>query len=171
MLPNLVTVLRNSWQCFGSNCICGYISHSFLYISSYIYPLYRNLWLYGIRLHKKFTIMNFYQEKSIHFRLLLQGLPNESWTLSRINEHYELCDTYPTILVVPENVPEDDLKKVAAFRSRGRLPVSTKYNWILMFLELECPECISEHHLTALVLYLIKENQFSLNCEAVPNLQ
>ncbi|XP_078258865.1 phosphatidylinositol-3,5-bisphosphate 3-phosphatase MTMR2 isoform X3 [Rhinoraja longicauda] len=55
------------------------------------------------------------------------GLPNESWTLSRINEHYELCDTYPTILVVPENVPEDDLKKVAAFRSRGRLPV---LSWI-----------------------------------------
>ncbi|XP_055493299.1 myotubularin-related protein 2 [Leucoraja erinacea] len=55
------------------------------------------------------------------------GLPNESWTLSRINEHYELCDTYPTILVVPENVPEDELKKVAAFRSRGRLPV---LSWI-----------------------------------------
>ncbi|XP_051882756.1 myotubularin-related protein 2 isoform X6 [Pristis pectinata] len=55
------------------------------------------------------------------------GLPNESWKLSRINENYELCDTYPAILVVPENVPEDELKKVAAFRSRGRLPV---ISWI-----------------------------------------
>ncbi|XP_069746882.1 phosphatidylinositol-3,5-bisphosphate 3-phosphatase MTMR2 isoform X2 [Narcine bancroftii] len=51
------------------------------------------------------------------------GLPNESWKLSRINENYELCDTYPALLLVPENVPEDELKKVAAFRSRGRLPV------------------------------------------------
>ncbi|XP_062909890.1 myotubularin-related protein 2 isoform X1 [Mobula hypostoma] len=55
------------------------------------------------------------------------GLPNESWKLSKINENYELCDTYPAVLVVPENVPEDELKRVAAFRSRGRLPV---ISWI-----------------------------------------
>uniref|UniRef100_UPI00398EBF29 phosphatidylinositol-3,5-bisphosphate 3-phosphatase MTMR2 isoform X1 n=2 Tax=Pristiophorus japonicus TaxID=55135 RepID=UPI00398EBF29 len=55
------------------------------------------------------------------------GLPNESWKLSRINDNYELCDTYPAILVVPENVPEDELKKVATFRSRSRIPV---ISWI-----------------------------------------
>ncbi|XP_067842478.1 myotubularin-related protein 2 [Heptranchias perlo] len=55
------------------------------------------------------------------------GLPNESWKLSRINDNYELCDTYPAILMVPENVPEDELKKVAAFRSRSRIPV---ISWI-----------------------------------------
>ncbi|XP_041054832.1 myotubularin-related protein 2 isoform X2 [Carcharodon carcharias] len=55
------------------------------------------------------------------------GLPNESWKLSRINDNYELCDTYPAILVVPENVPDDELKKVATFRSRNRIPV---ISWI-----------------------------------------
>ncbi|GCB64414.1 hypothetical protein scyTo_0009808 [Scyliorhinus torazame] len=55
------------------------------------------------------------------------GLPNESWKLSKINDNYELCDTYPAILVVPVNVPEDELKKVAAFRSRNRIPV---ISWI-----------------------------------------
>ncbi|XP_078401928.1 phosphatidylinositol-3,5-bisphosphate 3-phosphatase MTMR2 isoform X2 [Cetorhinus maximus] len=55
------------------------------------------------------------------------GLPNESWKISRINDNYELCDTYPAILVVPENVPDDELKKVATFRSRNRIPV---ISWI-----------------------------------------
>ena len=30
-----------------------------------------------------------------------QGLPNESWAISNINEKYGLCDTYPTLLALP----------------------------------------------------------------------
>ena len=30
-----------------------------------------------------------------------QGLPNESWTISRVNEKYGICDTYPQILALP----------------------------------------------------------------------
>ncbi|KAJ6664939.1 hypothetical protein lerEdw1_005911 [Lerista edwardsae] len=56
-----------------------------------------------------------------------QGIPNESWRMTKINEHYELCDTYPALLVVPANIPEEELKRVAAFRSRGRIPV---LSWI-----------------------------------------
>lgn len=56
-----------------------------------------------------------------------QGVPNDSWRITRANEHYELCDTYPAILVVPANVSDDELKKVASFRSRDRLPV---LSWI-----------------------------------------
>jgi hypothetical protein len=33
-----------------------------------------------------------------------QGLPNESWTVSRINEKYGLCDTYPQLLAVPASL-------------------------------------------------------------------
>ncbi|XP_026550330.1 myotubularin-related protein 2-like, partial [Notechis scutatus] len=51
------------------------------------------------------------------------GIPNESWRMTSINEQYELCDTYPALLVVPANIPDEELKKVAAFRSRGRIPV------------------------------------------------
>ncbi|XP_062440586.1 myotubularin isoform X3 [Rhea pennata] len=55
------------------------------------------------------------------------GLPNERWRVTFINEHYGLCDTYPSLLVVPYNATDDDLKKVAAFRSRSRIPV---LSWI-----------------------------------------
>ncbi|XP_040179734.1 myotubularin isoform X2 [Rana temporaria] len=52
-----------------------------------------------------------------------QGLPNNNWRLTFINKDFELCDTYPRHLMVPFNATEDDLKKVATFRSRNRIPV------------------------------------------------
>ncbi|XP_056395439.1 myotubularin isoform X2 [Hyla sarda] len=56
-----------------------------------------------------------------------QGLPNSNWRLSFINKTYEFCDTYPSLLMVPFNASDDDLRKVAAFRSRNRIPV---LSWI-----------------------------------------
>ncbi|XP_038128784.1 myotubularin-related protein 1a isoform X2 [Cyprinodon tularosa] len=56
-----------------------------------------------------------------------QGLPNESWSISRMNLHYELCDTYPSILVLPKNLTEESIRQVAAFRAKRRLPV---LSWI-----------------------------------------
>ncbi|KAG7470901.1 hypothetical protein MATL_G00118800 [Megalops atlanticus] len=56
-----------------------------------------------------------------------QGLPNESWRITKVNEHYELCDTYPATLVVPVTIPDEELKRVAAFRAKGRIPV---LSWI-----------------------------------------
>ncbi|KAM4819142.1 phosphatidylinositol-3-phosphate phosphatase MTMR1 isoform 3-T3 [Thomomys bottae] len=56
-----------------------------------------------------------------------QGLPNESWKISKINSNYEFCDTYPAVIVVPTSVKDDDLSKVAAFRAKGRVPV---LSWI-----------------------------------------
>lgn len=55
-----------------------------------------------------------------------QGIPN-TWRISRVNESYELCDTYPSLLVVPKNASDEYLRHVAGFRSRGRLPVMS---WI-----------------------------------------
>ncbi|KXJ22383.1 myotubularin-related protein 2 [Exaiptasia diaphana] len=52
-----------------------------------------------------------------------QGLPTDCWHITKINERYELCDTYPALLGVPSSVTDEDIKKVALFRSRGRLPV------------------------------------------------
>lgn len=56
-----------------------------------------------------------------------QGLPPESWRITKINEKYELCDTYPSVLAVPASVSDEDLKQVASHRSRNRLPV---LSWI-----------------------------------------
>lgn len=44
-----------------------------------------------------------------------------------INQKYELCDSYPAVLAVPRSVSDDDLRAVANFRSRSRLPV---LSWI-----------------------------------------
>ncbi len=43
--------------------------------------------------------------------------------ISRINDHFEICDTYPQFLGVPKLVSADDIRETAKFRSRGRLPV------------------------------------------------
>ena len=51
-----------------------------------------------------------------------QGLPNESWRISAINDRWEICDTYPKYLGVPKLVSDDELREVAKFRSRQRLP-------------------------------------------------
>uniref|UniRef100_A0A7N6AIS0 Phosphatidylinositol-3,5-bisphosphate 3-phosphatase n=1 Tax=Anabas testudineus TaxID=64144 RepID=A0A7N6AIS0_ANATE len=59
--------------------------------------------------------------------LELLGLPNNKWRITFINKNYELCDTYPTVLAVPYKSKEEDLRRVAAFRSRGRIPV---LSWI-----------------------------------------
>ncbi|XP_045123140.1 myotubularin-related protein 2-like isoform X5 [Portunus trituberculatus] len=56
-----------------------------------------------------------------------QGLPTESWRITRINEQYELCETYPAVWAVPAAASDNDLRNVAAFRSRGRIPV---LSWI-----------------------------------------
>ncbi|KAK1346517.1 hypothetical protein QTO34_000373 [Cnephaeus nilssonii] len=56
-----------------------------------------------------------------------QGLPNHHWRITFINKCYELCDTYPPLLVVPFRATDEDLKRVATFRSRNRIPV---LSWI-----------------------------------------
>ncbi|XP_050416998.1 myotubularin-related protein 2 isoform X2 [Patella vulgata] len=56
-----------------------------------------------------------------------QKVPNDSWRITKINENYELCDTYPAVLAVPAASTDDDIRSVAAFRTRGRFPV---LSWI-----------------------------------------
>ncbi|KAF6040646.1 hypothetical protein EB796_001059 [Bugula neritina] len=56
------------------------------------------------------------------------GVPNDSWRVTKINSSFTLCDTYPTVLAVPAQATDEDLKAVAKFRSRGRLPVLSWLN-------------------------------------------
>uniref|UniRef100_A0AAQ4R9K9 phosphatidylinositol-3,5-bisphosphate 3-phosphatase n=1 Tax=Gasterosteus aculeatus aculeatus TaxID=481459 RepID=A0AAQ4R9K9_GASAC len=64
-------------------------------------------------------------EPTAEYRRL--GLPNESWAFSKMNSNYELCDTYPSILVIPTHIADDDVRRVAVFRARHRIPV---LSWI-----------------------------------------
>ncbi|CAH8538286.1 unnamed protein product [Schistosoma haematobium] len=53
------------------------------------------------------------------------GLPNYFWSLTNVNENFEICDTYPPVLYVPSMVSKNILYGSSRFRSRGRFPVLT----------------------------------------------
>uniref|UniRef100_A0A7S4SLR4 Myotubularin phosphatase domain-containing protein n=1 Tax=Alexandrium monilatum TaxID=311494 RepID=A0A7S4SLR4_9DINO len=48
--------------------------------------------------------------------------PGSPWLVSRINAQYALCASYPALLALPRRMTEHELKVVAGFRKRGRLP-------------------------------------------------
>ena len=88
----------------------------------YAFPISNKLPLFAFEYKQKYDTngWNVYKPFSEYERL---GLPNDSWKFSKINEKYELCDSYPAVLAVPLIATEDDLRAVAHFRSRGRIPV------------------------------------------------
>lgn len=55
------------------------------------------------------------------------GVNNDAWRITKMNENYQVCDSYPAIWAVPKTVSDEQLKQVANFRSRNRLPV---LSWI-----------------------------------------
>uniref|UniRef100_A0AAX7U046 Myotubularin n=1 Tax=Astatotilapia calliptera TaxID=8154 RepID=A0AAX7U046_ASTCA len=92
----------------------------------YAFPLSHGLPLFAYLSQEKYAETGWTIYKPVEeFRR--QGLPNNKWRISFINKSYDLCDTYPTVLAVPYKSKEEDLRKVAAFRSRGRIPV---LSWI-----------------------------------------
>lgn len=50
-------------------------------------------------------------------------LDNPQFRVSNANATYQLCNTYPQMLVVPAGLSDDELHSVASFRSGRRLPV------------------------------------------------
>lgn len=95
-------------------------------LNKHAFPLSNGQALFAFYYKEKFQVNGWkvYDPVSEYKR---QGLPNESWKISKINSNYEFCDTYPAVIVVPTSVKDDDLSKVAAFRAKGRVPV---LSWI-----------------------------------------
>uniref|UniRef100_A0A3Q2NXF2 Myotubularin related protein 1 n=1 Tax=Fundulus heteroclitus TaxID=8078 RepID=A0A3Q2NXF2_FUNHE len=95
-------------------------------LTRHAFPLSSGLPLFAFKYKDQFPVDGWkvYDPTAEYNR---QGLPNESWSISRMNLHYELCDTYPSILVLPKNMTEEDIKQVASFRAKRRLPV---LSWI-----------------------------------------
>ncbi|XP_016121008.1 myotubularin-like, partial [Sinocyclocheilus grahami] len=90
-------------------------------IFKYAFPLSHGMQLFAFLSQEKYEEngWNMYEAMEEYRR---QGVPNSEWRVTFINKNYELCDTYPTILVVPYKATEEDLKRVATFRSRCRIP-------------------------------------------------
>ncbi len=66
------------------------------------------------------------------------GIPNESWKITRLNDKYDLCDSYPAVWGIPAAAEEDLIRSVASFRSRNRLPV---ISWLHPFSQASITRC------------------------------
>lgn len=91
-------------------------------LQQYAFPYNNKLSLFAFEFKEKFPVNGWqvYEPIAEYKRL---GSITETWKITKINENYELCDSYPAILVVPSAASEEDLRQVAQFRSRGRIPV------------------------------------------------
>lgn len=56
-----------------------------------------------------------------------QGIPNDMWKITKCNEGYTICDSYPAVWAIPVSTTEEEIRGVASFRSRGRVPI---LSWI-----------------------------------------
>lgn len=48
---------------------------------------------------------------------------NESWRITSINSTYALCATYPSSLIVPKSIRDEEILQASTFRAKCRLPV------------------------------------------------
>ncbi|XP_077598764.1 phosphatidylinositol-3,5-bisphosphate 3-phosphatase MTMR2-like [Stigmatopora nigra] len=95
-------------------------------LSSRAFPLSNDRTLFAFRYEARFAADGWkVYEPLAEWRR--QGLPNESWSITRLNTSYQLCDTYPSLLTVPAGISDEDIKRAAAFRAKRRLPV---LSWI-----------------------------------------
>ncbi|KAM6144223.1 myotubularin isoform 3-T3 [Erethizon dorsatum] len=95
-------------------------------LTRYAFPLAHSLPLFAFLNEEKFNVDGWTVYNPVE-EYRRQGLPNHNWRITFINKCYELCDTYPALLMVPYRASDEDLRRVAAFRSRNRIPV---LSWI-----------------------------------------
>ncbi|CAE7242697.1 MTMR2 [Symbiodinium sp. CCMP2592] len=57
-----------------------------------------------------------------NFPFVCFWLPLAAESLGSVNSAYQLCDTYPAFLALPRCIKDEELRSVASFRKRGRLP-------------------------------------------------
>uniref|UniRef100_A0A8C3G7Z0 phosphatidylinositol-3,5-bisphosphate 3-phosphatase n=1 Tax=Cyclopterus lumpus TaxID=8103 RepID=A0A8C3G7Z0_CYCLU len=95
-------------------------------LAKHAFPLSHSLPLFAFLYKEQFPVDGWkVYDPTAEYRRL--GLPNESWAISKMNSSYELCDTYPSILVIPTHITEDDIRRVAVFRAKHRIPI---LSWI-----------------------------------------
>ncbi|XP_014249067.1 myotubularin-related protein 2 [Cimex lectularius] len=95
-------------------------------LQQYAFPTSHSLPLFAFEYSETFPENGWaVYEVMAEFRRM--GVPNDMWRITKINDTYEIADSYPAVWGVPAAATDDDLRAVAAFRSRGRLPV---LSWI-----------------------------------------
>jgi len=69
---------------------------------------------------------NLYNAREEYARM---GVPSPDWRVSDANHNFFVCDTYPALIGVPESINDEQLKAVAQFRSKGRIPSLSYRHW------------------------------------------
>eukprot|EP00058_Branchiostoma_floridae_P005246 XP_002590734.1 hypothetical protein BRAFLDRAFT_121921 [Branchiostoma floridae] len=95
-------------------------------LQQYAFPVNNKLPFFAFEYKEKFSTNGWKVYSPVEeFKRL--GLPNDAWRITKVNENYEFCDTYPGVLSVPKAASDDDLRRVGVFRSRCRIPA---LSWI-----------------------------------------
>lgn len=47
----------------------------------------------------------------------------DGWRISSVNKNFDICPTYPELVIVPKAIPDDSLIAISKFRCLGRFPV------------------------------------------------
>uniref|UniRef100_A0AAA9SKR1 Myotubularin n=1 Tax=Bos taurus TaxID=9913 RepID=A0AAA9SKR1_BOVIN len=92
-------------------------------LTRYAFPLAHSLPIFAFLNEEKFNVDGWTVYNPVE-EYRRQGLPNHHWRITFINKCYKLCDTYPALLVVPYRASDEDLRRVATFRSRNRIPAT-----------------------------------------------
>lgn len=50
-------------------------------------------------------------------------IASDEWRISNVNNHYAVCPTYSSVLIVPKTIEDDVIVASAGFRDGGRFPV------------------------------------------------
>ncbi|CAG9311347.1 unnamed protein product [Blepharisma stoltei] len=58
----------------------------------------------------------------------LGALDENQYRISAINSTYEFCSTYPSCLILPIALTQEDLRAIGLYRNRGRIPTLCWYN-------------------------------------------
>lgn len=95
-------------------------------LQQYAFPLSHKIKLFAFEYAGVFTENGWCVYEPIA-ELKRMGVNNDMWRITKINENYEVCDSYPVVWAIPAQATDDDVHTVASFRSRGRIPV---LSWI-----------------------------------------
>ncbi|KRX56941.1 Myotubularin-related protein 2, partial [Trichinella sp. T9] len=91
-------------------------------LQKYAFPLSNKLMLFSFESKERFPV-NGWDVYNLISEFGRMGIPNQNWRITTINTDYRFSETYPAYLCVPVTASDDDLVKVASFRSRARIPV------------------------------------------------
>ena len=79
---------------------------------------------YTLAMSSPAPFWDIYQPKDEFLRFSVSSYQQSShgWRLTSLNEHYNLCKSYPELIAVPATVSDDLITITAAFRTKDRLP-------------------------------------------------